>query len=75
MIRKKNPTDIKVGDRVRFTYGLADATGVVIEYRGPLGIGGEHIYRIRFSTDPEWTAETEMPACKFEVVRDEAKGN
>jgi hypothetical protein len=66
---------VKVGDVVRFTSGPTKVTGKVIEDRGPLGIGGRRLYRVRFTLDPEFTAEIEMPAEEFEVVRDGASAD
>jgi hypothetical protein len=64
---------VKVGDVVRFTLGITLATGKVIEDRGPIGLKGRHLYRVRYGLGPEFTAETELPAEKLEVVRDEAQ--
>ena len=41
----------RVGDRVRFTFGFEEVEGTVEEYRGPLGPGGEDIYRIHMPRD------------------------
>jgi hypothetical protein len=67
-----NNTAVKVGDIVRFRFGPTVATGKVIEDRGPLGVEGRQLYRIRYTLDPEFTSEIELTADKFEVVRDQA---
>jgi hypothetical protein len=58
---KKNR--FRVGEQVRFRFGLRDVDAVVTEDRGPLGINGKRIYGVRFKPDPEseeWY--TEVPA-------------
>jgi hypothetical protein len=43
----------RVGDWVTFPFGVGDLTAQVIEERGPLGVGGRHIYRILVADEPE----------------------
>ncbi len=59
---------IRVGDTVRFRFGEAIANGVVREDRGPLGVGGRHLYLIQFSTEPYYSSSIELPADEIEVV-------
>ncbi len=42
----------KIGDLVRFTFGVAPLEGVVTEDRGPLGRGGMRIYQVLVSQPP-----------------------
>lgn len=42
----------KRGDRVRIRYGYG-MKGPIVEWRGPLGPGGAHIYRVRIRRKPE----------------------
>jgi hypothetical protein len=37
-----------VGARVRIRFGVADVVATVIEHRGPLGVGGAELLRVRF---------------------------
>lgn len=41
------PDILPIGTRVQFRY-LPDRKGRVVEWRGPLGLGGRQIYGIRF---------------------------
>src|SRR5688572_15005364 len=41
----------RVGDRVKFTFGTAHAEGAIVEYRGPLGVGGRRLWGIEFRLD------------------------
>lgn len=56
------------GDRVQFWYVTRTVQGTVREDRGPLGIGGRHLYLIEFVNDrvENTTAEIELPAAEFE---------
>ena len=47
----KVPDLLKVGDRVRILH-YGGQTGRVVEYRGPLGPGGAHIYGVRIRRKP-----------------------
>lgn len=40
---------IRVGDHVRFLFGIEKVIGVVTEDRGLIGYKGRNLYRIRFS--------------------------
>ncbi len=39
---------LRVGDRVRFQFGIETVEGVIVEDRGPLGVGGRRIWAIEF---------------------------
>lgn len=71
----KKKSGIKVGDRVRFKYGVGPVIATVIEDRGPIGYKGRQLIRVRFSLEEPFVTETEMPAEELEVVRDEASIN
>lgn len=50
MSRKRapvRPRKFKVGQRVRFRYVMERVSGVIIEDRGPLGVGGVQLYTVR----------------------------
>ena len=52
---KKPAPKFRVGDWVSFPFGRERATARVIEDRGPLGVNGRWIYRVRLElplTDP-----------------------
>lgn len=75
---KKNSTSptVHVGDRVRFQWGFRDVEGVIVEDRGPLGVGGRRLYdiafRLEFSNEDR---NIELPASDFVVVKPASNGN
>ncbi len=54
-----------VGDRIKIMMGDRWGEGVAIEDRGPLGAGGERIYRISVPMPPAEPWEAELPAEMF----------
>jgi co-chaperonin GroES (HSP10) len=58
---EEQPPKFKVGDRVVFRSGNGDEQGVVVEDRGPLGIGGRRLYGLHYEFLPGETRYTEMP--------------
>ena len=58
----------RVGDRVSFLFGAGKVEGVIVEDRGPLGIGGGRIYGVQVRRD-EWNEmTTEVPAEDLQAV-------
>ncbi len=54
---------VQVGDRVMFHMVSTDVVGTVVEDRGPIGVGGRRLLRLRL--DPKYVGfgqELEMPA-------------
>ena len=64
------PRPIRVGDLVRFRFGVSAVQGVVKEDRGPIGIGGRHLYLIQFNLDQYSSPLIELPADQLELVSD-----
>jgi hypothetical protein len=62
----------KIGDHVRFSYGMRKVTGTVKEDRGPIGIKGRNLYLIAFSaeTGSPYTSQIELPAEDLERVEE-----
>lgn len=58
----------KVGDRVKFPFGSGEVTGIVVEDRGGLGIGGRRLYGINIEFSPDVLRYTEMPEEELEAV-------
>ncbi len=58
----------KVGDRVEFGFGSSDVIGVIIEDRGPIGIGGRRLYGIKFPLGAEEPLYVELPEVEFTPV-------
>ena len=60
---------LRVGARVSFHLGGRDVVGTVIEDRGPLGVGGRRLLRIRLQlsgvADP---IEVEVPESELSVA-------
>jgi hypothetical protein len=59
---------VRVGDRVRFPFGARLVTGLVKEDRGPIGVGGRHLYLIQLPFDDQFPSFVELPAEDLEVV-------
>ncbi len=51
----------KKGDLVSFLFGTGAVTGLVVEDRGCLGVGGRRLYGIRFEINPGEQTYIEMP--------------
>ena len=64
--RKGETVPYHVGDRVVFRFGATDRTGVVIEDRGSIGVGGRRLFRIRSEDDPYFPFEIELPAVEMQ---------
>ncbi len=63
------------GDVVRFRFGVKFVEGVVIEERGPIGIGGRRLYGIEFrlGSEPEDVMYIELPAVDMQPVEPAAR--
>lgn len=58
-----------VGASVRLRFGVTDVVALVIEHRGPLGVGGKQIIRVRFQLgEVEEPIEIELPVDRVTVV-------
>jgi hypothetical protein len=57
-----------VGDRVRFDLGRRKLTGVVVEDRGAIGVGGRRLFQVEVPTDPFEPMMMEMPEDELELV-------
>lgn len=59
--------EFHVGDIVRFRYAYRTIEGRIIEDRGAIAIGGQHLYRVL--VDREYVRrELELPADELEKV-------
>ena len=59
----------RLGQRVRFERGGGWAEAIVLEDRGPLGVGGRKLYRVRgLPDDPYESFEIELPADELESL-------
>lgn len=57
----------RVGQQVQFLFGLTKTVGTIIEDRGPIGVGGRRLYRIRFQfAADEEPMFAELPAVDLE---------
>jgi hypothetical protein len=71
--RSKKPAGaeslFRVGDRVRFQLWNRKIDGVIVEDRGPLGVGGRRLYGIEYRHDtPPDPLYIELPGEEFELV-------
>ena len=59
----------RVGDRVRFTFGVTPVEGKVVEDRGAIGVGGRRLYRVVVDEpDNYFHLDTERPEEDLELV-------
>jgi hypothetical protein len=65
---------IRKGDFVRFRYGIYTVNGEVIEDRGPIGVGGRHLYLVEFRREShsEALSQIELPAMELELIHSTA---
>jgi hypothetical protein len=62
-----------VGSKVRMRFGTVDVVATVTEHRGPLGVGGRELLRVRFFfTDTDDPVETEVPIDEVTLVESAA---
>lgn len=65
MAKRKRPREpepaYKVGDRVTFPFGSGEASGIIVEDRGCLGVGGRRLYGIRFELNQGDFRYVELP--------------
>src|SRR5690348_4561344 len=65
---KKSTPRFRAGDWVSFRYGLRQVTARIVEDRGPLGVRGRRLYRLRPMSAPPETGDFEMPEDELEAV-------
>jgi hypothetical protein len=66
--QKRPPDSFRVGDRIRFTYGVTPVEGVIVEDRGHIGVGGRRLWRIWFRLDEYNEYHAELPEALIERV-------
>jgi hypothetical protein len=65
---RKETGRFKVGDWVSFPYGARNLTAQIVEARGPLGINGRHLYRIRVAREFGEPDSFELPGDDLELA-------
>src|SRR4051794_5739358 len=60
--------EVPVGALIRIHVAGRPYTGRVLEDRGPIGIGGRHLYQVRYELGRGNWYSTEMPADEIEVL-------
>lgn len=66
---REPPPAFKVGDRVKFPFGSAEVSGIIVEDRGCLGAGGRRLYGINVEfKNPDEIRYTEMPEVELTAV-------
>jgi hypothetical protein len=60
-VGKKRAPRFRVGDVVAFLYGPQKVPGEIVEDRGPLGVYGRRIYRVRIDRGQDDTTTFEIP--------------
>ena len=56
------------GMRVQFRLANEMVRGTVIEYRGPLGVGGRHLYRVEVLFSGKYLQVYEIPEQELKLV-------
>jgi hypothetical protein len=59
---------IQVEDKVRFRLAGRDQIGTVREDRGPIGVGGRHLYLVVYELGLGNRYQIELPADQLEVI-------
>jgi hypothetical protein len=62
------PTELRVGDRVRFSFGGRRVLGTIVEDRGPLAAGGRQIFAVRAKLDLAEESVFELPADELQAA-------
>jgi hypothetical protein len=60
-VRKMRAPRFRVGDVVAFLYGPQKVPGEIVEDRGPLGVYGRRLYRVRIDRGEDDTTTFEIP--------------
>ncbi len=61
-------SSFQVGDQVRFDFGRRKVTGVIVEDRGPIGVGGRRLFGIEIPLDPDEPMKLELPEEEIEAI-------
>jgi hypothetical protein len=67
------PATIRVGDEVRFRLAGRPVVGKVREDRGPIGVGGRHLYLVAFEMGKGNLYSTELPRDEIELIEPQRK--
>lgn len=59
----------RLGDRVRFRFGLSTVTGKITDFVGPIAPGRKMVYRVEFSMGGQEPLTTSLTADEFKPVR------
>ena len=70
MKKEMNAPEFQVGDRVELTLGKRTMTGVVVEDRGRIGVGGRRLYRVEVNNPSGYHATFEKPAEQLRLADD-----
>jgi hypothetical protein len=69
MAMKTGGQTFRVGDRVRFRFGLSTVTGTIVEDRGCIGVGGRRLFGVKAVFDPPNTIYLELPESELTAVK------
>ena len=65
---KSPPSKYRVGNRVRFKWGMTPVIGEIVEDRGNLGIGGRRLWDIHVCLDGYDHRTVTLPEEEMELV-------
>jgi hypothetical protein len=63
-----NTHDVPIGAKVRFRMAGRPLVGRVLQDRGPIGVGGRHLYLVRYEVGKGNWYSTELPADEIEDI-------
>ena len=66
--KPQGQAEFRVGERVQWIRGTDLVEGVIVEDRGPIGVGGRRLFRIEFRLSPDYEGVVELPAAALKLV-------
>jgi hypothetical protein len=66
--RKMSSQVFQVGDKVQFRLAGRSVAGHIREDRGPIGVGGRHLYLVVYALGKDDSYEIELPAEEIEAA-------
>ena len=75
MSTTRGRSSFQVGDRVRIDLGRHKLTGVIVEDRGAIGVGGRRLFQVSIPIDPFEPMTMELPENEMEAVSAETEAS
>jgi hypothetical protein len=68
---QQKASQFRSGDRVSFSLGKYDLTGVIVEERGPIGVQGRRLFVVQIPMDPDEPENYTIPENELKPVKKE----